>query len=715
MAQTFKELLSGKIPNEHYFRMLLTIHGQSMEYGKFRIDEVNYQQSWWAHREHLRMVYEVYETTPPLNSLSDVLPLYCHISTLDRTKVAYTPDKSFGERDAQLATTIGKLLTKHYPALRDEVIESLSVAHTSELNNDVEFIEHGNIADSYTMFGDNNACMSKGKEHYGGFNPAEAYDVPGVRLAVLRGENGKISSRGLVWEKSETEKIFLRCYPAAGVLEKRLKKLGYVAGTWLGMKFKTIKRNREHSDRDMFVFPYLDGMGSVGSCDHSSVACLDGVITCVSFDYASKLKNISAHGSATATSTAGYVCLKDMDTANFSVTDYITGERFSRFENHKILWVDDVEYVTRHIPDSGWASARTIVNGQSVTRLMKVECTSYIDGRTMDTSKLERLGYVLLDPEWYPPIDSASKYVRAGYYVKTHSGRNIRTYDQINYISKDVNGAIHKSELVTAGKQKDIKLSTEYYCSHDTKLYFTPSGRKVHPLSHKIVMLWDGVYDFPRNTVSVSVMGKTYYIPKELQVPSGEGSDLWNKRFLEVEAEHLDLRAQRDPTDKEYNSLSYLATNLYYSITYNTFRGYDKYGDRIQYSYTMPIEREIARIRLTAAAIDNAAARATMRTVEKVYAEMCAVEAPLMYVSPDAELVGPVRPVVEIPDIAVDVPMAAVYGTITNATSTASNVAFVSSTVYTSTALSSDYSTGLTDSAAATASSALTALTTALY
>jgi hypothetical protein len=648
MAQTYVEELAGRITTEFQLQLILKKHEAIGEvyvdndYGTFSINGQNYRQAWWAHRESLRIANGVYTVTPPLAQLNRLLPIYAHVSELDPLRVAYTPDKNVGENDKQVVTTIGRLLTKHYPAFRDEVIESLCSLHTADLNNDVEFVEHDKIAETYKLFGDNGACMSKDNSLYGGFNPAAVYDVPGIRLAILRGEGDKISTRSLVWEKSATDKIYIRCYPADGVLEKRLKKLGYVKGTWHDMKFKTISANRG-GESERYVFPYLDGMGTVGSNSSSMVALIDGTITGITQEYANKLLNLNNMYSSCATSTSGFVRLINVTLSTLEVTDYITGRRESKFDCEYHLRVDGVDHLTRYEPVGAWVYALTRFEGTRVSRYMKVEDTvRVVGGKIIDKEQVEHYGYTRLDPEWYGVGDSAVVSLNSS--VTTLSGRRIKFLDHVKYMTNDQTGKIHKLELVTTGKQKDIKLSSEYYCRYDTKLYYTPSGRKVHPSVHGLDLMWDGVYDFHRNVKTVNVLGKAYHIPKILQMQTGEGSVLWNMRLAEVLAEVREERIERTESS-DTGSLSCMASSLYYRIANKSFRAYinvDRYRTS-QPDYTLSFADELARIRKIGTTIDTKEAQIALYAVEVTCAEMCAVEAPLRYTTTVSTLI-------EVPD-----------------------------------------------------------------
>jgi hypothetical protein len=648
MVQTYEEELKETINNEHQFHAIRLKHEKSTGNGVFVINGAMYEKSWWACREDERVKHGIYVPTVPLKQLNNLLPLYSHVSLLDPKKVAHTPDKSFGERDAQLVISIGKLLTRFYPALRDEAIQTLVSAHESEISTEVEFIEHGDIATSYRLFGSNGACMSKPLSELGGNNPAIAYDVPGVRLAVLRNSAGEISSRSLIWEKSDTDKIYIRCYPPKAVLQTRLERLGYKAGNWHGMKFNTVKHQEFSEDYPRYIFPYLDGNGSAGSTSASCVALLDGVITGVDYNKHLKISRNFANTTICATLTSGAVALHNLTTEACSVKDFITGETFSAFDEQYDLRYQGVDYVTQLNPlDYGWIYAYTVKEGSNVGVYMKVEETFTVLRGAYDLEYLNQSGYVRLDAELYGTSDTAI--VREHQSRMTLSGKLISSDDAINILDSDgVEAKIHKSELVTTGKNKHVKLTKDWYCMPDTKLYYTPSGRKVHPNVHDVKLTWDGTYDFSRNVKSIYVLSRQYWISKDFE-NSGlerEGSPLWNKRVEEV------LDEARDSGNYVSNAgPSKLANRVYDRLAQMGYRGYkgQYHQERVELSFTAPIERQMQIIREIDGHILNTESRIARIAAEVLYAEMCAVEAPAMYVSPPQELVGPVRPLTAIP------------------------------------------------------------------
>ena len=647
MAKTFAEELAEKITNEHHFHVVLKKHGYDTTYGHCYVNGKSYTKPWWAHREQMRLENNVYQVTPPIQYLNESLPLFIHVSKDDPTRVAHTPDKAFGERDAQLVISIGKLLTRFYPALRDEAIQEIVSEHKADLSLEVEFIEHDGIAAAYRQFGSLGACMSKSADHFGGHNPAIAYDAPGIRLAVLRSPEGAIIERSLVVEMSADDKRYIRCYPPGSTLQKRLQKRGYEAGGWNGVKFNVVPIG-DHEGRPKFVFPYLDGNGVLGSADWSSIALIDNEIVGVTSEHARSLKKVQLFGSTCATSTSGWIALTNIATADYNVIDFFTKEPISKLTGSTYtVRVNGVNHSTKQNLPQGWVLAVTQSDekGRHNVYMMEEE-TIYLNYQVIDKSKAVELGFSALDVEWY----GTDRFVSKESSFTTLSGRVIKRSDAIKYVTDDgCKSGIHKSELVLTGKQKDIKLSTEYYARHDTKLYYTPSGRKIHPLVHNVVLLWDGMYDFARNAVHVEVLGKFYYVPKDLMIPTGEGSAVWTQRVAEVAELSREARATSG-LDENCSSLSAMAHEVYYQFTTRNFGAYGgRYREeRITTDEDLPIAAEMDRIRLIGKTIGTHQARATLSVIEVEYAQLCAEEAPLMYVSPlDTSAV------IELPEIVV--------------------------------------------------------------
>ena len=615
---TLKEALSEKITSADQLLRICNQHLLTSDFGSILMSGRRVGRQWWAYREFLRITHGVYTITGPLEALNEQLPVYSHVSVEDPTRVSYTLDKSMGEQDRQIVTSLGKLLTKLYPAAQDHAIQLVVSDHMAELSDEVEWIQHGDIAAVY-LSGKVGACMSKVDSAFVAGNPTEAYNAPGATMAVMRDSNGDINARCLVVDG----KHYIRGYGDAQLV-KRLDRLGLTPGGWFGFKFKTIPVPRELvCDDNWYVMPYLDGMNGMGSEAKSSVALIDGVITSVSLDYANKLRRLVTGCVATAVSTNGRVKLFNIESSRFSAVDYFTGNLISRFDSHIKLFVDNTEHITNELP-LNFVLARTLINNTRETRHMRiedtVECRNY---SRYDAAHLESYDIVQLDAELY--FGAVPKYIDRILTRTTISGKVITTGDSVLMLTDSGNMTVHRSELVTTGKTKHIKLSDAQWALPGTKLYLTPSGRKVHPLTHDVRMMYDGMYDFNRNIKSIRVMRKEFWVPKAPPVPlsTDEGSVLWNKAVA------FTLTQFREEMIDSSVALGFgrMVNRLYTRVSCSSdFRSYDSFYNRTVIENSCSASVVVDRARIIAASIDSAEARFVLYAAETVYAEMNALE-----------------------------------------------------------------------------------------
>lgn len=654
---TLKQELEAKITDVEQYRAILARQGFGLSpgFGHVHINGSSHRQQWWGHREYLRISSERYAMSTALTNLNATLPIFSHVSVLDPKRVAYTPDKVSGEADRQVVTTLGKLLTKFYPALADEVIQKIVAEHEGEISDEVEFIEYEGIAEAYQDLGSTGACMSKKPEEYGGLNPILAICKPGVRLAVMRTPDGKISARSLVYEASLTDLRLIRAYGNQALLG-RLTRRGYTPGTWEGFQFIKIPHpeKQQRYDRDcsgsanakVFSFPYLDGMNTVGTSEHSMVALLDGVLTSVSRKMSDSLRKINLQAAVCATSTGGGIALVNTDMSALKVVDYITGAMINSLDDDFTeFYVDQMRRVTKEpLPREAYVKATCRVAGSRVSRLMPVTETFADSGTRYEIASAESLGFRQLDALLYPNADYVSEY---SVYLTT-SGKVIRRSDSVRYITKNehFSSYIHKSELNFKGKEKDFRLKDGVYAKFDVPTFITPSGRKVVPGVHDVKKLYNGMYDFNRNIIHVTILNKTYCIPKDGTVKYNEGSDLWKTRRDEL---FTDVRNAYARGDYEFSTPSGMAARTLEWVSGQSFRNRYDYGVTARLDSKLPIRDQLVRMNTIAKVMITAGyPEFGMATylVKVQYAEMEAVEAPayLPYVEPAV--------LVEIPDMA---------------------------------------------------------------
>ena len=181
-------------------------------------------------------------------------------------KIAYTRDEKYGEADRQLATTVSKYLTRHFPALASNVIRDISARYVEATFEIVTTMEDM----LETIRKGPGSCMSGEESEFDsdldGVHPYEVYDPQYGWSMVRVMEAGKITGRVLINDKAYVRTYRMRL-ESDGVtptaysdtderLNAWLRDNGYFKESdWRGCKIKHISANNSCG----FVAPYLDG------------------------------------------------------------------------------------------------------------------------------------------------------------------------------------------------------------------------------------------------------------------------------------------------------------------------------------------------------------------------------------------------------------------------------------------------------------------------
>lgn len=472
------------------------------------------EPAWWAAREQVRISSMIYETTTALEKVNGHVKVFAHVSSLDRTKVAFTPDKAFGERDAQLAMNFGKFVQRVIPFASDEYVKTLTEEHNSDLTNEVEWISGIEIAEVYADT-KVTSCMAGPGRAWDWKNPAIAYAATGIKLAVMRDKDGNINARCLVYEAGE-DKRMIRSY-GDGALSRRLNRLGYKLGGWQGVKFNTV--TKPVSGLTRVVTPYLDSAGGMGSAKHSTVALLDGVLQGLSPEQAMKINRVYTY-TKVATSTAGYMDMTPISSADFIETDMITGEAVNTLTQDTSAFIigNDVGVtLSTNIKDE-MREANTYFEGRWVSgRTLSTETFSFRYNIYVDTEiNRTSLGFKKLSTKYYDTqtwhFNLAEIYVdNVQHYVKDEDTVNIWDSGRRKVFKTDVTKAHIKLADVDGAK---------WYAAPGTEILRTPSKAKVVLGLHAIREGWNRL-DYARNlNCSTPVFsGRVYYSKPETAKP----------------------------------------------------------------------------------------------------------------------------------------------------------------------------------------------------
>lgn len=461
-------------------------------------------ETWWDRREALRLALGVYETSEVLRKVNDEFPFFAHISKEDKNMVAYTPDRQSGEADRQLRLSIGKLLARVYPCLSEDDIREKIETHNAEINPNIIFYSGIDIAKCYLEEGGISSCMAadpgnSAKAWTIENIPALAYDTPGIKLAVIRSDSGKMLARCLTVEING-EKRYIRNY-GSPVLKHWLIKNDYVCGNWNGVQFRTIKKSGG------YLMPYLDADGGQSTTNGSTVGLIDGVITGLD----RKLRDMfRERGLYTGTPcTTGVGALGNLDSTEFKGVCALSGATYNKLTDCVVnVWMPDSEEFKPALESALSEYYYRVAGGNYAARADMIELgyTRYVNNE----KELAKAGYYKLAESLYPEDRTYHDKHRV---QKTESGY-VLAEDCVIYVSGGVQTKKHKSEIT----KKDVSLakvgSYKVYCAPDEKFYVTGTKAKVMPEVHNVNKLWDGSYEYSRNTVNRVIGGFQTYMRK---------------------------------------------------------------------------------------------------------------------------------------------------------------------------------------------------------
>jgi hypothetical protein len=259
------------------------------------------KDSWWLKREMARGLYEFGQVYHPIPG--DVLQSlvgyavslnayhFVHLSTLDESKIAFTPSWEDGVRDSQQQITLGKYIKKYHPHVPDFVIQQSQ----EFLNNRLKDIEIKWTTDPALMLAVYMtcapACMSKMHSSFkcgqvdARHHPLDAYAAPGFALAYLEPTRGQYTGRCMTWVNpaDPSDKRYVRVYGDT-LLGAQLVKQGFRRDNFAGARLKRI--DFKHGGSSFSVCPYIDdhSMGVQGTGEAQSVVLEDDALLIVRND-----------------------------------------------------------------------------------------------------------------------------------------------------------------------------------------------------------------------------------------------------------------------------------------------------------------------------------------------------------------------------------------------------------------------------------------------
>lgn len=472
-------------------------------------DSTRITPAWWAVREQARIQLGVYQMTDALVIVNNHAKVFAHVSQTDKTKVAFTPDKAFGERDAQLTMNFGKMVQRVIPFASDEYVKRLTEDHNADLSDEVEWITGPQIANVYANTSVASCMTSKSWQFH---NPALAYDTPNIKMAVLRDPYGSINARCMVYEDGDDKRL-IRSY-GDGRLLKRLTRLGYEPGGWKGVKFRTIAEPIKDTGRVRVAIPYLDSLNGPSREHHCSVALIDGVLQGVTGEAYLALRE--AGFMPCVPSTVGYLDLVPVSSTGFIKKDCITGEDLNFLSDlTTAVFYKGSKGVTKPCNvSSDFVEARKLVYGVWEKLWMPVGETFNHGSLRLFNGHEERVqyGYYQLSKEFYDT--EGWQYIRDAIKIEDKDGepQYIKSEDAVRVYSKESGKTwTHRSKITKAYTRVADFGGVKWYVTPDVEVLRTPSKAKVVEGLHDIALGWKG-WDYCRNlAVECNVFGAVYY------------------------------------------------------------------------------------------------------------------------------------------------------------------------------------------------------------
>ena len=492
------------------------------------------QHLWWYIRERMRMAFGVYpEPTDILSTIGSkyqVSALCAHISVEDPAMVAYTASASDGEADRQVRTTLGKFLKKHFILLTDEEIQHMDASHRADLSSELELLTgKDNILDVYRNMEGDNGCMRYSGDHFGigrDRHPSNVYDAPGFAVAVMRDTQGRFKARAMTWTNpaDPTDKRYIRVY-GDGALERRLERNGFAMKHLAGAVLKRIAlQTDERNSRVQVVMPYIDGPGGNGNDPESNGRfglLLDDGIKLLTREERNQIVEATddRYAAPGLTITEGKTWLTKLPANWGSYTCSVSGKEFNRQE---------------HKPVPTVLTDGTIGDANAA----EVEARSYVKVRNCGS-----IEWVWVSPTapvfnhinytWYESAENRSYWgfhkLDAGLYpdeqewltgdtetVDIGSFEYIKKADSVRLIDQD---GIASQAHITQVPEGYVKLwkyeSRPVFAHPESGFTTTRSGCKVHAALHDLKRLYDGSFEFERNTKQTAFFGRSCRVHKD--------------------------------------------------------------------------------------------------------------------------------------------------------------------------------------------------------
>ncbi|SEK02187.1 hypothetical protein SAMN05518849_12831 [Sphingobium sp. AP50] len=207
----------------------------------------------WQTREQLRFADATYTPTPWHEE-----PWYrarheehfCHISTKQAGKIAFTENAAKGALDRQLIMSPGRYLHRYFSEhLDNEAIEGWCARLSVQLQENTLTITQDADEIEEVYVGGPTSCMAHRADHFSSpCHPVRAYAGPDTALAYI-GPRDDAKARCIIWPERS---IYTSVYGDVSRLTLLLEEAGFVSGSLNGARIQRIPHG------DHFVVPYID-------------------------------------------------------------------------------------------------------------------------------------------------------------------------------------------------------------------------------------------------------------------------------------------------------------------------------------------------------------------------------------------------------------------------------------------------------------------------
>lgn len=557
MSTDAKTLLAAKITSKEAFEEALDKAGLwNPDCPNLpRIDSVRqrYEEDglWWLRREVIREHVGVYpEPTSVLTWLRTAGGMagqyFPHVSAEDPTMIAFTPDAQNGKNDKQVRTTMGKFLRKYLIVVTDKVIADLEATHRAELDDTFEIARTAaEIENVYRNMEGDSGCMRhpRNQFHLVDYHPSAIYEGPGLGVAYIKGVNGGIKARSVIYENPDdpTDKRYVRLYGDA-ILGRKLQRAGYQMAGLAGVKIRKLRDKAftetgsigsGYNERDrlkLFVMPYVDhpGGNASGNRTHSAIAAMnpkDSEFLILLDEACNRALNCAGLATAGIRGTSGYTYIEELDLSQLNYTCALSGVEYDKtvvaavdwlnedgtvvlVSNTALMEVEELRNLGRYDEHGRHGTLRCTEATRAKFAIKHSGYENYFD----DEHTRRNIGLYELDARYYP---GEVRFVNASDmgYARMDNGDGVVVLKADLVKVFDENGDFlhrHISDAKLARRQGYVTCAPigKLRCiSHpqNPSLVTTLGGKRALLQRHELETLYDGSYEFSRNTRSVYV------------------------------------------------------------------------------------------------------------------------------------------------------------------------------------------------------------------